>query len=180
MVVSHSLCACFLSSQLILFPCQYLRGYFRLETLRPVLKKCVSIAGCDASWQDAGVEGWLSLREVCPCCHLGWIWALLALSQHIVLFVPVFNAQVVPRETPISGAGTLWGSLSPSLTSVANWERFPSVSWGRGGGFMNRRYAFLVWSRHILHPHPPGSIKAPFVWQIAKGFMNTALTFSSC
>lgn len=117
MVVSHSLCACSLSSQLILFPCQYLRGYFRLETLRPVLKMYLSIAGCDASWQDAGVEGWLSLREVCPCCHLGWIWALLALSQHIVLFVPVFSAQVVPREMPISGAGTLGGSLSPSHLS---------------------------------------------------------------
>lgn len=35
---------------------------------------------------------------------------------------------------------------------------------------MNRRYAFLVWSRHILHPHPPQLNKSTICVANSQGF----------
>lgn len=119
-------------------------------------KTYVFMAGRYTLWQAASMVGWLYLWEICPCCCLCRVWASLGRAvTHSPICMRVFNKCVVSAEMPPSGAGALGESLSPSLTSVANWERFPLVSWGRGGGFMNWRNAFLMQNGHIPHPPPP-------------------------
>lgn len=97
--------------------------------------------------------------------------------QHIALFVCVFNASVVSHKCLLLGPENRSHPLSPQWPTE---KGLLHSAGGRGRIYeLERCIPDVEWA-HSAFPIPPRSVKAPFVWQIAKGFMNAALAFSSC
>lgn len=141
-----------------------------LETLRPALKhryfsKAMTHGGRLLAW-------WVGRSSET------FVPTVVCTPQHIALFVCVFNASVVSHKCLLLGPENRSHPLSPQ------WPTEKGLLHSAGGEgedlWIGEMHSWCGMGTFCISNPPPRSVKAPFMWQIAKGFMNAALAFSSC